>query len=473
MISTQWFLKMQRAWPSRRSRPCTRARRVIIPAEWAKTYDHFLENIQDWCVSRQLWWGHQIPAWHCPDGAHRRSRASARRSCGAGAGRRTPTCSTPGSRARSGRSPRSAGPTRRPRSKKFYPASDLETGYDILFFWVARMMMFGLHFMGEVPFRRVLLSRPHRRRDRRQDEQGEGQRHRPARSRPRRDVRRDGRRRRCRARPRPRRSRSSRRRTRRPRDGRRASRRSAPTPCASRWPRTRRATSASRSRPSASRATGTSSTRSGTRRAWRSSSWATSRGPMATPRAAEGLLQPLDPVALRGRLRRGARGARRVPHRRGGARGLPLLLERPLRLVPRARRSRSCASSPTARSSPRRVPETRRRSPTCSRVACGSCTRSCRSSPRSSGSASRGPRRARRASRSAPTRRKDERARGPRRRDRGVDGPAPRGRSPAARTVRSEHDIDKKAEVPLRVRSGSRRGPGVPARARRGDRASS
>ena len=101
--------------------------------------------------------------------------------------------------------------------KKFYPGdSDLETGYDILFFWVARMMMFGLHFMGRCRSARVLLSRADRRRDRRQDEQGEGQRHRSAGSRLRRDVR-DMVKKALPGRPRPRRSRSSRRRTRRPR----------------------------------------------------------------------------------------------------------------------------------------------------------------------------------------------------------------------------------------------------------------
>ena len=134
-----------------------RARREIIPEEWTKTYDHFLENIQDWCISRQLWWGHQIPAWHGPNGEITVARERPPECTDATAGRRTPTCSTRGSRARSGRSRRSAGPNETAALAKFYPASDLETGYDILFFWVARMMMFGLHFMREVPFRRVLL----------------------------------------------------------------------------------------------------------------------------------------------------------------------------------------------------------------------------------------------------------------------------------------------------------------------------
>ena len=79
MISTQWFLKMQAHGRRRARGGALRARPSIIPAEWTKTYDHFLENIQDWCVSRQLWWGHRIPAWHGAERRDRASRASARR----------------------------------------------------------------------------------------------------------------------------------------------------------------------------------------------------------------------------------------------------------------------------------------------------------------------------------------------------------------------------------------------------------
>ena len=68
MISTQWFLKMK-AMAEKALEAVRSGKTVIIPGEWQKTYDHFLENIQDWCVSRQLWWGHPIPAWHGPDGA--------------------------------------------------------------------------------------------------------------------------------------------------------------------------------------------------------------------------------------------------------------------------------------------------------------------------------------------------------------------------------------------------------------------
>jgi hypothetical protein len=157
MISTQWFSEDEGDGRRRRSPPCTpQGETTIIPAEWVKTYDHFLENIQDWCVSRQLWWGHQIPAWHGPNGEIVVARE------------RPPELGEEWTQDpdvldtwfSSALWPFSTlgWPDEDRRAAKFYPASDLETGYDILFFWVARMMMFGLHFMEEVPFRRVLLS---------------------------------------------------------------------------------------------------------------------------------------------------------------------------------------------------------------------------------------------------------------------------------------------------------------------------
>ncbi|HLK40033.1 MAG TPA: class I tRNA ligase family protein, partial [Polyangiaceae bacterium] len=137
-------------------------RTQIIPAEWKKTYDHFLENIQDWCVSRQLWWGHQIPAWHNAATGEIVVARSKPEGLPEGFVQDPDVLDTWFS---SALWPFSTlgWPDRTAALAKFYPTnpaqtSDLETGYDILFFWVARMMMFGLHFMGEVPFRRVLLS---------------------------------------------------------------------------------------------------------------------------------------------------------------------------------------------------------------------------------------------------------------------------------------------------------------------------
>ena len=160
MISTQWFLKMKDM--ADRALEAVHTKRVeIIPPEWIKTYDHFLENIQDWCVSRQLWWGHQIPAWHGPNGEIKVARTKP-----ADLGPEwTQDPDVLDTWFSSALWPFSTlgWPEETPSLKKFYPTnpkqtSDLETGYDILFFWVARMIMFGLHFTNEVPFRRVLLS---------------------------------------------------------------------------------------------------------------------------------------------------------------------------------------------------------------------------------------------------------------------------------------------------------------------------
>jgi valyl-tRNA synthetase len=155
MISTQWFLKMQ-GMAEKALEAVHSGKTEIIPAEWVKTYDHFMENIQDWCVSRQLWWGHQIPAWHHPDGRIVVARERPKE-LGPEWTQDADVLDTWFSSALWPFSTQ-GWPDETPALKKFYPASDLETGYDILFFWVARMMMFGLHFMGEVPFRRVLLS---------------------------------------------------------------------------------------------------------------------------------------------------------------------------------------------------------------------------------------------------------------------------------------------------------------------------
>jgi valyl-tRNA synthetase len=158
MISTQWFVKMKPlAEPALRAVADGRTR--IVPEEWTKTYNHFLDNIEDWCISRQLWWGHQIPAWYCEDGhvTVTRETPAACEQCRKTALRQDgDVLDTWFS---SGLWPFSTQgwPDQTAALAKFYPATDLETGYDIIFFWVARMMMLGLYFMKEVPFRRVLL----------------------------------------------------------------------------------------------------------------------------------------------------------------------------------------------------------------------------------------------------------------------------------------------------------------------------
>jgi valyl-tRNA synthetase len=161
MVSTQWFLKMQ-GMADAALAAVRDGRTEIVPAEWKKTYDHFLENIQDWCVSRQIWWGHQIPAWHGPDG---QIRVAVERPAECAGPEWTQDPDVLDTWFSSALWPFATlgWPEKTPALAKFYPTnpkqtSDLETGYDILFFWVARMMMFGLYFMKEVPFRRVLLS---------------------------------------------------------------------------------------------------------------------------------------------------------------------------------------------------------------------------------------------------------------------------------------------------------------------------
>ena len=158
MISTQWFVKTKPL-----AEPALAAvrdgRTQIIPAEWVKTYEHWLTNIQDWCISRQLWWGHQIPAFYCQSCDQvlvTRDEPPPRCSCGGELKQDPDVLDTWFS---SGLWPFSTlgWPDDTPELERFYPTSDMETGYDILFFWVARMMMLGLHFTGQVPFRRVLL----------------------------------------------------------------------------------------------------------------------------------------------------------------------------------------------------------------------------------------------------------------------------------------------------------------------------
>jgi valyl-tRNA synthetase len=157
MISTQWFLDMK-GMAAKALEAVHTGRTLIVPEEWKKTYDHFLENIQDWCVSRQLWWGHPIPAWH-GTGQNQGKVVVARERPAELGPEWTPDPDVLDTWFSSSLWPfaTQGWPEKTNALAKFYPASDLETGYDILFFWVARMMMMGLHFMGDVPFRRVLL----------------------------------------------------------------------------------------------------------------------------------------------------------------------------------------------------------------------------------------------------------------------------------------------------------------------------
>ncbi len=159
LLSKQWFVRMKpmaakalAAWKNDEIR--------FYPKKWENTYRYWLENLRDWCVSRQIWWGHQIPAWTCA-------------SCGKLHVLRVTPKSCPDCGGQLQRDPdvldtwfsswlwpfsTLGWPEKTADLAKFYPTATLVTGYDIIFFWVARMIMAGLEFMGKVPFRDVYIT---------------------------------------------------------------------------------------------------------------------------------------------------------------------------------------------------------------------------------------------------------------------------------------------------------------------------
>ncbi len=158
LVSKQWYVRMQPL-----AEPAIKAVRSgkikMVPRGWTKTYYHWMENIRDWAISRQLWWGHRIPVWYCDaDDSMYVSRADLTRcpKCSAPLRQDTDVLDTWFS---SGLWPFSTlgWPDSTPELKTFYPTSCLVTGFDILFFWVARMAMLGIKFMGDVPFRHVYI----------------------------------------------------------------------------------------------------------------------------------------------------------------------------------------------------------------------------------------------------------------------------------------------------------------------------
>ncbi|MBI2494694.1 MAG: valine--tRNA ligase [Candidatus Rokubacteria bacterium] len=158
LVSKQWYVNVKPL--ARKAVAAVRTGRIrITPRSWTKTYYHWMKNIRPWCISRQLWWGHRIPAWYCErDGSVHVSRTDLT-AC--------PRCKGPVRQDpdvldtwfSSGLWPFSTlgWPERTPELRTFYPTSLLVTGYDILFFWVARMAMLGLHLMRAVPFRDVYI----------------------------------------------------------------------------------------------------------------------------------------------------------------------------------------------------------------------------------------------------------------------------------------------------------------------------
>ncbi len=133
---------------------------VFEPRHWEKTYFEWLRNIEPWCISRQLWWGHRIPAWFDADGNIYVEETEQAARAAAGGKEISQDEDVLDTWFSSGLWPFSTlgWPEETADLKRFYPTSVLVTGFDIIFFWVARMMMLGLHFMGEVPFRKVFIN---------------------------------------------------------------------------------------------------------------------------------------------------------------------------------------------------------------------------------------------------------------------------------------------------------------------------
>ncbi len=159
MVSTQWFVDIHNM--AEAALEVVRDGRIeIIPERFKKVYYNWMENIRDWCISRQLWWGHRIPVWYCDDCSGMtvaREDPDQCQHCGSTNLRQDPDVLD--TWFSSGLWPFSTlgWPERTPDLDYFYPTSVMETGYDILFFWVARMIMDGLEFTGQMPFHTVYL----------------------------------------------------------------------------------------------------------------------------------------------------------------------------------------------------------------------------------------------------------------------------------------------------------------------------
>ncbi len=159
-LSDQWFVRMRpladkalKAWEDGKIR--------FFPQRWENTYANWMRNIRDWCISRQLWWGHRIPVWYCKacgEMTVTREDPTACAKCGSANLEQDPDVLDTWFSSALWPFSTLGWPEKTPDLARFYPTTTLITAYDIIFFWVARMIMMGLEFMGEVPFRDIYIT---------------------------------------------------------------------------------------------------------------------------------------------------------------------------------------------------------------------------------------------------------------------------------------------------------------------------
>ncbi|MHB1186900.1 valine--tRNA ligase [Thiobacillus sp.] len=159
MLTDQWFMSME-GLAKQGLAAVDSGELKFVPENWTTTYRQWLENIQDWCVSRQLWWGHRIPAWYDADGEFYVAYTEEEAKKQAGGRELTQDNDVLDTWFSSALWPFSTlgWPEQTPELERFLPTSVLVTGFDIIFFWVARMVMMSLHFTGKVPFREVYVT---------------------------------------------------------------------------------------------------------------------------------------------------------------------------------------------------------------------------------------------------------------------------------------------------------------------------
>ena len=159
-LSTQWFVNMQPLADEALKNAASEDSVTFVPERFKNTYLRWIENIRDWCISRQLWWGHRIPAWYCQDcGELHVSRVDVTECCKCNSSNLSQDNDVLDTWFSSALWPFSTlgWPDETEDMKYFYPTNVLVTGYDIIFFWVARMIFSGLEFTGEKPFEHVLI----------------------------------------------------------------------------------------------------------------------------------------------------------------------------------------------------------------------------------------------------------------------------------------------------------------------------